>query len=254
MNYFAPKDTAERYAKGRPYFHRNTIEKVKEFLKLEEKFKIALDVACGTGLSTKALLDIAEKIYGTDTSEEMLKQAEQNNRIIYSISAAEKMEFADKKFDLISVCSGVHWFDIDKFLNESQRILINNGWLVIYDNFFISEMENVPEFNDWFFEIYLKRFPSPNRKDNYNWNDENINKFNFNFVFEDNFKNTVEFTKNDLITYFTTQSNISNYIEKEKGNYTEIENWLNKELTPFFSSEKRNINYGNWIKYLQKRT
>lgn len=252
MNYFEPKETAERYAKGRPYFHRNTIEKVKGFLKLEKSLKTVLDVACGTGLSTKALLDIAETIYGIDTSEEMLKQAEKNNRINYSISPAEKLEFDNNYFDLITVCSGVHWFDIDKFLKESQRVLIDKGWLVLYDNFFISEMENVSEFNDWFYEVYLKKFPSPNRKENYNWNNENINQFNFNFVFEDKFKNTVTFTKNDLIIYFTTQSNITNYIENEKGNYKEIESWLNKELTPFFSTETRNIKFGNWIKYLQK--
>lgn len=61
MNYFNSKTAAERYTKGRPHFHSNTIMHIKDFLHLDKKLNNALDVACGTGLSTKALLEIATK-------------------------------------------------------------------------------------------------------------------------------------------------------------------------------------------------
>ena len=35
MNYFSQKNTAERYAKGRPFFHRNTIKHIKDFINIE---------------------------------------------------------------------------------------------------------------------------------------------------------------------------------------------------------------------------
>src|SRR6185503_5916696 len=59
MNYFNTKAAAERYSTGRPDFHRTTIKHIKDFLRLETKLDRALDIACGTGLSTKALLEIA---------------------------------------------------------------------------------------------------------------------------------------------------------------------------------------------------
>ena len=255
MNYFTPKETAKRYKNGRPDFHNNTILKVKDFLQIERKFEKALDIACGTGLSTKVLLDIAENIYGTDSSTEMLKNAFQHDKITYQIAVAEQQPFSNNEFDIITVCSGVHWFDIDKFLFETNRLLKNNCFLVLYDNYFISEMVDEIKFNYWFPEIYLKAFPSPNRKNNYEWSIENLSPKGFLFIKEEIFKNTIEFTKEELILYFTTQSNITACIESGNSTYVDIENWLDKELSQFFSTQKkRKINFGNWIKYLQKGT
>jgi ubiquinone/menaquinone biosynthesis C-methylase UbiE len=140
MNYFHPKAAAERYLKGRPDFHSNTIKHIKDYLRLDKKLNNALDVACGTGLSTKALLKIATNVFGTDISQEMLKLALQPDKINYAVAPAEQQPFADNTFDLITVSSGVHWFDIDKFLIEANRLLKSKSWLVLYENHFISEM------------------------------------------------------------------------------------------------------------------
>ena len=82
MNYFETKNVAERYEKGRPFFHANTMEKIKNYLGQTTKFDKALDIACGTGLSTKALLALAAQVYGTDISEEMLNLAYKDKKII----------------------------------------------------------------------------------------------------------------------------------------------------------------------------
>lgn len=72
MNYFAPKSAAERYARGRPAFHPIIIERIKDFLSLREPLLRALDVDCGTGLSTIALKGIAREVVGADVAGEML--------------------------------------------------------------------------------------------------------------------------------------------------------------------------------------
>jgi hypothetical protein len=38
--------------------------------------------------------------------------------------------------------------------------------------------------------------------------------------------------------------------------YEQVENWLDQELTAFFddAGSTRTINYGNWIKYIQRAT
>ncbi len=163
------------------------------------------------------------------------------------------MPFESNYFDIITVSSGVHWFDIDRFLREANRVLRSKCWLVLYENHFISEMPGVATFGNWFPNIYLQKYPSPKRNNSYEWTNENLQDKGFKFIKEETFKNPVEFTKEQLILYFTTQSNITATVENSLSSYKEIENWLHKELTPFFGSEqKRTINYGNWIKYLQK--
>lgn len=254
MNYFHPKTAAERYSKGRPDFHSNTINHIKNYLHLHNKLNNALDVACGTGLSTKALLEIATHVYGTDISEEMLKLAPHRDKINYSLAPAEQQPFADNSFDLITVSSGVHWFDIDKFLIEANRLLKSKSLLVLYENHFIAEMVGNNNFSNWFADVYLKNFPSPPRNNAYAWTTENLNQKNFVFIGEEKFKNAVTLTKKQLALYFTTQSNIIAAVEKNQTTYQEAEHWLSDELSSFFDNDDttRTINYGNWIKYIQK--
>ena len=254
MNYFNQKTAAERYSKGRPDFHNNTIRHIKEYLHPGKKFNNALDIACGTGLSSKALFEIATNVYGTDPSQEMLNFASQTDKIHYSIASAEQQPFADNSFDLITVSSGVHWFDIDKFLLEASRLLKSKSWLVLYENHFISEMVGNDNFSNWFPNSYLKRYPSPPRNNTYDWTNENLNPKNFNFIGEEKFKNFVTLTKKQLALYFTTQSNIIAAVEKKQTSYEQVENFLDQELASFFDNDvtTQTINFGNWIKYIQR--
>jgi ubiquinone/menaquinone biosynthesis C-methylase UbiE len=254
MNHFNSRTAAERYSKGRPDFHNNTIKHIKDYLHLDKKLDYALDIACGTGLSTKALLEIATNVYGTDTSQEMLNFALQPDKINYSIAPAEQQPFTDNYFDLITVSSGVHWFDIDKFLTEVNRLLKNGAWLVLYENHFISEMAGNESFTNWFPDVYLKKYPSPRRNSNYAWTNENLNPKNLNFVIEERFKNAIAFSKKQLVLYFTTQSNIISAVEKNETTYEQVENWLDNELASFFADENdtQTIHFGNWIKFIQR--
>jgi ubiquinone/menaquinone biosynthesis C-methylase UbiE len=254
MNYFNPKTAAERYSKGRPDFHQNSIKHIKDFLQLNKKLDRALDIACGTGLSTRALLGIATDVYGTDISQEMLNLASHKDKISYTNASAESQPFTDNYFSLITVSSGVHWFDIDKFLKEAHRLLKSKCWLVLYENYFISEMEGNDSFTGWFPEVYLKKYPSPSRNDKYAWTNENLYTRHFSFVKEERFKNAVVFNKKQLALYFTTQSNIIRAVEKNETTYEQVEDWLDKELELFFKDDSitQTINYGNWIKFIQK--
>jgi ubiquinone/menaquinone biosynthesis C-methylase UbiE len=254
MNYFNPKTAAERYSKGRPDFHSNTIKHIKDYLHLDKKLNNALDIACGTGLSTKALLEIATNVYGTDASQEMLNFALLPDKIHYSLASAEQQPFPDNTFDLITVSSGVHWFDIDKFLIEASRLLKSKSWLVLYENHFISEMVGNDNFTHWFSNVYLKKFPSPPRNNAYSWTNENLIPKNFKFVTEEKFRNAITLNKKQLALYFTTQSNIIAAVEKNLTTYGQVESWLDQELALFFDNNDtiQTINYGNWIKYIQR--
>jgi ubiquinone/menaquinone biosynthesis C-methylase UbiE len=233
MNYFAPKDAAERYAKGRPDVHGHSIDLIRSFLRLDRKVERVLDIACGTGLSTKALLAIGEEVYGT----------------------AESQPFENNTFDLITVSSGIHWFEIDKFLPEARRILKSSSWLVLYENYFNSAIEGIEGFAAWFTDVYLRQFPTPPRNNRYNWADENLQPMGLHFITELRTVYSIPLTKKQLALYLTTQSNIIAKVEGGRFTYGEVQTWLHKELTPFFPFDDeapRAVSYGNWIKFIQR--
>ncbi len=255
-NYFAHQEAAERYAKGRPDFHTQVMHRIREFLGIHQKLETGLDIACGTGLSTKALLEIAENVYGTDMSPSMLENATQNEHISYHTAPAEKQPFSNQSIDIITVCSGVHWFDIDAFLRESHRLLRSRRWLVLYDNFFDPTQNGHPDFGRWYRQRYLGTFPAPPRNDSYSWTREHLATRNFDLLGDGTFTNEVAFTQQELILYFTTQSNIISAVNDHGHSYDEIERWLSDELSPFFpnAQSRLTMTFGNRITYLQKST
>lgn len=92
-------------------------------------------------------------------------------------------------------------------------------------------------FMDWFFNVYLKKFSTPPRNDAYAWTTDNLAQKNFIIEGEEKFKNPVTFTKKQLALYFTTQSNVIAAIDNGETIYKEVENWLSRQLTPFFENE-----------------
>jgi len=124
MTFFSFQRVAEGYANHRPYYHPVVISKVSDKLGLNSKLDTALDVGCGTGLSTLALRDIASSVVGTDSSEEMIFVARGlgHDDIEFQCSAAEELHFSDKTFDLITVCGAINWIERDQFLPEAKRV------------------------------------------------------------------------------------------------------------------------------------
>jgi hypothetical protein len=141
-------------------------------------------------------------------------------------------------------------------LKEADRLLKSKSWLVLYENYFFSQMAGNIKFSDWYPNVYVVKFPVPPRNDNYNWSNKNLNPKNLNFVTEETFKNPVKLNKAQLVSYFTTQSNIIASVETGKTTYKEAESWLNNELAYFFADDKteQTFYFGNWIKYIQRAT
>ena len=153
-NLFIHRSAAERYAAARPYFHPLVVEKISRFTGVE-RFGRALDVACGTGQSARALTTIADVVDAIDISPEMIAQSEPHERCALRVAAAERMPFADGCFDLATVGLAFHWFDQSAFLSEARRVLRARGWLVIYTSGFIGEMAE----NEAFRRVGMGRLP-----------------------------------------------------------------------------------------------
>lgn len=161
MNPFSSASAARLYAAGRPFYHPLLADHIR--IHVTQRVSRALDVACGTGLSTRILLEFADEVIGCDTSQPMLDEAFRDPRISYVCAPATAMPFDDDDFDFITLSSGLHWFGAAAFLGEATRLLISGGKLVINDHGFAGVMACRPDYQHWHQELYLAHFPPPPR-------------------------------------------------------------------------------------------
>ncbi len=251
MNYFAHKSAAKRYANARPYFHPIVMQRIKAFLNLQQSLQNALDVGCGTGQSTIALKAIANEIVGTDSSQEMLNEAQLDSRIRYICSPAEQLPFPDASFDLVTVASAFHWLDRSHFLAEASRVLHSQSWLIIYGNGFTGRIVENPALEHWSRTNYLDRYPIPPRN-NLPLTESDVQHYDFRLLRREHYTNDIAFTPEALADYLITQSNVIASVEQGKERAEDVHMWLVAEVAPLFQSTSETFTFGGAIEYLQK--
>lgn len=110
---------AKQYAAFRPVYP----EALYSFILQHVKEKgTAWDCATGNGQVAQVLAAHFERVYGTDISQQQLDHAGRAANIVYTISPAEQTAFANQQFDLITVGQALHWFDLDRFYAEVNRV------------------------------------------------------------------------------------------------------------------------------------
>jgi ubiquinone/menaquinone biosynthesis C-methylase UbiE len=198
VNFFASKSAAERYAKGRPYFHPQVIQRIKDYLSLTEPVRWALDVGCGTGLSTIALKQLATHIVGVDIAPEMIALAPADPQITYLVASAEQLPMLETSFNLMTLSSVFHWIRSEAFFAEARRVLLPDAWLVVYDNYFSGRMEENPAFQTWCTCVFLQRYPTPPRAP-VAFDTEEAARKGFRLVGQERYQNVVTFSPSSTI-------------------------------------------------------
>src|SRR5207244_825314 len=122
----------------------------------------ALDLGCGTGLSTAALAAMADIAVGLDAAPAMVGIATMVSGVSCVVALAETTAFRDSSFDAATLASTFHWVDQERLFEECRRLLRPGGWLAIYDHGLVG-LENRPDFIDWVKDVYLIRYPAPFR-------------------------------------------------------------------------------------------
>lgn len=101
--------------------------------------RLALDLACGTGVFTRPLARVGEGIViGLDLSRPMLAHAQRLmkrdglSNVLFMRASAFCMPFADGVFPYVNCCGALHLFDQpDAALEEIRRILKPGGGLCV---------------------------------------------------------------------------------------------------------------------------
>jgi len=127
----------ENYIRYRPGYPPQVLEALGAECGLTSNSVVA-DIACGTGIFTKMLLENGNAVFGVEPNREMREAAE---RLLASYpkftsiaGTAESSNLPDHSVDFATAAQAAHWFDLPKARKEFIRILKPVGWAVLLWN------------------------------------------------------------------------------------------------------------------------
>ena len=110
---------------------RAAYEKIYALIRPEVKAKTVLELATGTGLIAKNIVNAAAHIEATDASAEMIAEAKRDNqsaKLHFSVQDMFRLPYADESFDVVIVSNALHIVpQPEKALAEIRRVLKDDG-------------------------------------------------------------------------------------------------------------------------------
>ena len=97
------------------------------------RHKTVLELATGTGLIAKHIVNAAEHIEATDASAEMIAEAKRTRsaKLYFSVQDMFHLPYADQSFDVVIVANALHIVpEPEKALREIKRVLKDDGVLI----------------------------------------------------------------------------------------------------------------------------
>lgn len=152
---------AAGYATARPPVHPRVIEHVAALLN-QSPVPLAVDIGCGSGVSTRALDGHALRRIGVEPVEPMLAYARQTAPgAEFVCGRAEKLPLASAIADWITAAGSLNYASPRRFFAEARRVLKLRGSLVIYDFGPGTGLEFGDTALEEWFARFAARYPQP---------------------------------------------------------------------------------------------
>jgi ubiquinone/menaquinone biosynthesis C-methylase UbiE len=127
----------DNYVRYRPGYPAEVLILLKSECGLTSESVIA-DIAFGTGIFTRMLLENGNHVFGVEPNAEMRRAGEEflrsYSRFTAVVGTAEATTLPDHGVDLVTAAQAAHWFDCEKARREFIRILNPGGWTVLLWN------------------------------------------------------------------------------------------------------------------------
>ena len=151
---------------------RAAYDEMYELIRPIVRHKTVLELATGTGLIAKHIVNAAAHIEATDASAGMIAEAKRDNcsaKLYFSVQDMFRLPYADKSFDAVIVSNALHIVpQPEKALQEIKRVLKDGGTLIAPTfthagnsfsgkvNAFVMKLAGFPLHSRWTSEEYLR--------------------------------------------------------------------------------------------------
>lgn len=130
-------DRVENYVRYRPGYPAEALEILRSECGLTPEHVIA-DVASGTGIWTRMLLENGNRVFAVEPNKEMREAGErllaEFPKFTSVAGTAEATRLAFQSIDFVTAAQAAHWFDPQGARREFVRVLRPGGWLVLLWN------------------------------------------------------------------------------------------------------------------------
>ena len=130
-------DRVENYVRYRPGYPPEVVQELQSECGLIASHVVA-DIASGTGIWTRLLLENGNPVFGVEPNAEMRQAGERLLAAFPKFTSiagtAEATTLADRSVDFVTAAQAAHWFDRAGARREFVRILKPGGWLVLLWN------------------------------------------------------------------------------------------------------------------------
>jgi len=216
---------ADQYAKFRPQYSEAFLDYLYNSVGFSDNVVVA-DIGSGTGIFSKQLLRRGTNVICIEPNDEMMSKAKEYlaeyDGCKFISAPSEATTLKKDSVDFITVAQAFHWFDLDRFRTECQRILRRSGKVVLIWNSRVRGKE-IHDLNN---DIIIKYC------ENFIGNSGGVQED------DDRFKS---FFKNEKFEYR----------EFENTQYVDLDRFIGGNLSASYAPKEDNINYENFISELR---
>jgi ubiquinone/menaquinone biosynthesis C-methylase UbiE len=130
-------DRVENYVRYRPGYPAEVLDLLRVECGLRPSHVVA-DVASGTGLFTRLLLENGNSVFAVEPNAEMremgVHELESYDQLVSIAGTAEETTLGSASVDFVTAAQAAHWFALPRARAEFARILKPGGWCMLIWN------------------------------------------------------------------------------------------------------------------------
>ena len=248
-DWFRDDVVAAGYAFARPPIHRPVLEVALGRLPHQLRCRVAVDVGCGAGGSTRPLADIAEVTIGIEPSPAMLVAAKATGTgAHFAAGRAEALPLSASSVDLVLAAGSLDFVDLGSALREARRVLARDGQMIIYDYGGARRFRRSDQLASWY-SMFLGRYP-PAVDDRQPVTRDALaaHRDVFELQSYEAFDIDLTMSPHEYTDYLMTQTNVVSAV-RHGASYEEARAWCLDTLAPFFVGAERVV-FDGYIAHL----